>query len=261
MRSNISASEHYFELFRKEAESMHTKLASKKIKRRDLGPYVPGTALQDEINELKNEQGTLQSKIKNLSDSKWGLLGTVMDLEEANSKLKGNYGDLYSQHDLLQSEHGKLKSDLDKQIEYAAKAKAQNDAYNTEMRSQLGQANSKLTKATEDVAKLTASQPTGLLGKAYTSLSGIGNTLSSPKVLGVAALAAGLGGGYYLHHLMKKEQKKEEARDTRMRDLGLVGASLAAGLVLPEVGRAIADSTPFTDSSFSEEDIRRMRGR
>ena len=49
-----------------------------------------------------------------------------------------------------------------------------------------------------------------------------------------------------------------DRKNARLRELGIAGASLAAGLVLPEVARMGSRAIPFANSDFDADDIRKM---
>lgn len=118
------------------------------------------------------------------------------------------------------------------------------------------------------VASGLDSDATGL--SAAAALSSVKNFLpnkvkefvSSP--LNMLALGATVGGlSSYLGHkfLSPSPQQKEliiRHKNRRARDLGIAGAALVAGLTLPEISRMASSNIPFTNSDFSEDDIRDM---
>jgi hypothetical protein len=95
---------------------------------------------------------------------------------------------------------------------------------------------------------------------------------------GMALMGAGLGaagviGGKYLYDKYFAEPKsamddpeviealikaEQDRKNAKLRELGIAGASLTAGLVLPEVLRMGSRAVPFVNSDFDADDIRKM---
>jgi len=81
------------------------------------------------------------------------------------------------------------------------------------------------------------------------------------KMLALGATVGGLGsylGNKFLAPSPTKEEVIIRHKNRRARDLGIASAALVAGLTLPEISRMASRNIPFTNSDFSEDDIRDM---
>lgn len=115
-------------------------------------------------------------------------------------------------------------------------------------------------------AGLKPISPSKWIGDAFDTLA---NKVTSRPAMALLGAGLGLGGKYLYDNYVAVPDMKESdiravaeaeryMRDAKMRELGIAGASLAAGLVLPEVARMGSRAVPFVNSDFDADDIRKM---
>jgi hypothetical protein len=114
--------------------------------------------------------------------------------------------------------------------------------------------------------------PSKLIGAYASSIANKAFSRPGMALIGAGLGAAGLAGGKYLYdkYLASPDPEVKASdiealaeaeryrRDAKLRELGIAGASLTAGLVLPEILRMGSRAVPFMGSDFDSDDIRKM---